>query len=71
MRQRLRERERSGAKGAASDRVPEQKTKTPMERFRSMARRLVNVPRAELDEQRRKESARPAKRRKARADDEL
>ncbi len=57
MKQRLRERETSDAKGAASaaDKIPPQ---TPMDRFRSLARKLVRVPRAEIEEERRRHGER-------------
>jgi hypothetical protein len=51
MRQRLRERETSDAKGAASG-GDKAAPLTPMGRFKSLARRLVKVPREELDEAR-------------------
>ena len=50
MRQRLRERERSNAKGGARDRAPKDPADTPIERFRSLARRFVRVPKRELQE---------------------
>ena len=48
MRQRLRERETSDVKGAASggDKAAPQ---SPMSRFKSLARRIINVPREELE----------------------
>ena len=51
----LRERERSDAKDAGSGRDSKSQQRTPMERFKSLARRLVNVPRVELDELRLRE----------------
>jgi hypothetical protein len=54
MTQRLRERERSNAKVAEDDRDDRRSDQSPMGRFKTLARRLVNVPRRELVEQRRK-----------------
>jgi hypothetical protein len=54
MKQRLREPETSDAKGAASG-GDKTTPKTPMGRFKSLARRLVKVPCAELDEARKDE----------------
>jgi hypothetical protein len=48
MTQRLRERERSDAKGAGSggDKAVPQ---SPMSRFKSLARRIIKIPREELE----------------------
>jgi hypothetical protein len=70
MNRRLRERERSNATDAEKDRDAKSQTRSPMARFRSLARRLVNVPRAELDEERLrdKEAPKSTKRRSAISD---
>jgi hypothetical protein len=57
MNQRLRKRERSNAKDAASEHADKRSAQTPMERFRSLARRLVNIPRDEFEEERARDVA--------------
>jgi hypothetical protein len=44
----------ASAKGAARKRARDEETMTPMDKFRSLARRLVGVSRQELAEQERK-----------------
>ena len=53
MRPRLRQRETSGAKGAATG-GDKTAPLTPMGRFKSLARRLSHVPRDELEEERKR-----------------
>lgn len=52
MKQRIRERERSDAKDAVKDPDPKPLEKTPMEKFKSLAKRLIHVPRHEMDQKR-------------------
>jgi hypothetical protein len=47
-------RSRTERAGKGADAARDRAAETPMSRFRSLARRLVNVPRQEFDEERRK-----------------
>jgi hypothetical protein len=60
MKHRLRERERSDAKGGGNGHTRKSEALSPMERFKSLARRLISVPREELEAERRNNEAQKA-----------
>ena len=58
--------ERESGKDGESQSAPKAETAAPIERFKSLARRLINVPRDELEKERERDKVNPSKLRKIR-----